>query len=69
MAYGRDLSQGERPMGVVYRAVDKEGKTIDFLLSEKRDEPAARAFFEKGIDSNGLPDKVTMVKVVLIKLE
>ena len=56
-------------MGVVYRAVDKEGKTIDFLLSEKRDEPAARAFFEKGIDSNGLPDKVTMVKVVLIKLE
>ena len=43
----------------LYRAVDKEGKTVDFMLSEKRDEPAARAFFEKAI---GLPDKVTMDK-------
>lgn len=46
----------------LYRAVDKEGKTVDFMLSEKRDEPAARAFFEKAIGSNGLPDKVTMEK-------
>ncbi|CAM4489678.1 MAG: IS6 family transposase ISPko6 [Legionella sp.] len=46
----------------LYRAVDKEGKTVDFMLSEKRDEPAARAFFEKAIGSNGIPDKVTMDK-------
>ncbi|HHT0595090.1 TPA: IS6 family transposase [Legionella anisa] len=46
----------------LYRAVDKEGKTVDFMLSEKRDEPAARAFFEKSIGSNGLPNKVTMDK-------
>ena len=46
----------------LYRAVDKEGKTVDFLLSEKRDEPAAREFFEKAIGSNGLPEKVTMDK-------
>ena len=46
----------------LYRAVDKEGKTVDFLLSEKRDEPAARAFFKKSIGSSGLPDKVTMDK-------
>jgi len=46
----------------LYRAVDKEGKTVDFMLSEKRDEPAARAFFEKAIGSNGFPDKVTMDK-------
>ncbi|STX88389.1 IS6 family transposase [Legionella feeleii] len=46
----------------LYRAVDKEGNTIDFLLSEKRDEPAARAFFSKAIGSNGLPEKVTMDK-------
>ena len=32
------------------------------MLSEKRDEPSARAFFEKAIGSNGLPEKVTMDK-------
>jgi len=31
----------------VYRAVDKSGDTIDFMLSKKRDEAAARAFFIK----------------------
>jgi putative transposase len=46
----------------LYRAVDKEGDTLDFMLSEKRDEPAARAFFEKAMVSSGLPDKVTMDK-------
>lgn len=28
----------------LYRAVDKEGKTVDFLLSEKREEPAHGVF-------------------------
>ena len=46
----------------LYRAVDKEGQTIDFMLSEKRDEPAAPAFFNKSIKSNSLPEKVTMDK-------
>ena len=32
----------------LYRAVDKEGKTIDFLLNEKRDTKAAKAFFLQG---------------------
>jgi putative transposase len=46
----------------LYRAVDKESQTVDFMLSEKRDEPAARAFFNKAIGSNGLPEKVTIDK-------
>ena len=46
----------------LYRAVDKEGNTVDFMLSEHRDEPAARAFFEKSIGSSGIPNKVTMDK-------
>jgi putative transposase len=46
----------------LYRAVDKDGNTIDFMLSEKRDKAAAKAFFVKAIGSNGLPEKVTIDK-------
>jgi putative transposase len=46
----------------LYRAVDKIGKTIDFLLTAKRDKAAAMRFFEKAILANGLPEKVTMDK-------
>ena len=46
----------------LYRAVDKSGKTIDFLLSAKRDKAAALRFFEKAILDNGLPEKVAMDK-------
>lgn len=46
----------------LYRAVDKEGNTIDFKLTEKRDELAARSFFEKAIGCHGLPEKVTLDK-------
>ena len=31
----------------LYRAVDKFGDTIDFMVSEHRDEAAATAFFKK----------------------
>ena len=46
----------------LYRAVDKEGATIDFLLRAKRDTVAARRFFEKAMRQNGDPEKVTMDK-------
>ena len=46
----------------LYRAVDKEGKTIDFLLRAKRDKAAAMRFFEKAMRDNGIPEKVTMDK-------
>jgi putative transposase len=45
-----------------YRAVDKAGKTIDFLLTAKRDKAAARRFFEKAIGQNGSPETVTVDK-------
>jgi transposase-like protein len=31
----------------LYRAVDKEGNTIEFMLSARRDVPAAKRFFKK----------------------
>ena len=46
----------------LYRAVDKEGKTIDFLLRAKRDKTAAMRFFERAMQDNGIPEKVTMDK-------
>jgi putative transposase len=46
----------------LYRAVDKEGNTIDFLLRAKRDAVAAKAFFRKAFKENGRPDKVTIDK-------
>jgi putative transposase len=46
----------------LYRAVDKQGQTVDFLLTAKRDAAAARRFFEKPIQHNAVPDKATMGK-------
>ncbi len=46
----------------LYRAADSEGKTMDFLLTAKRDKAAARRFFDKAIRAHGMPDTVTMDK-------
>jgi putative transposase len=46
----------------LYRAVDKSGRTIDFLLTAKRDKAAVKRFFERAIAWNGEPGKVTMDK-------
>jgi transposase-like protein len=45
-----------------YRAVDKTGKALDFMLSERRDKPAARRFFKRAIGTNGVPDRVVIDK-------
>ena len=44
------------------RAVDKLGNTIDFMLSQKRDKPAATQFFTQAIGHAGLPEKVAIDK-------
>jgi putative transposase len=42
------------------RAVDKMGQTIDFLLTEQRDEQAAKRFLIKAIRRHGVPEKITI---------
>ena len=44
----------------LYRAVDKSGQTIDFLLTEQRDERAAKRFLTKAIRRHGVPEKITI---------
>jgi putative transposase len=44
----------------LYRAVDKEGQTIDFLLTPQRDRAAAEAFLHKAIRAHGMPEKITI---------
>ena len=46
----------------LYRAVDKSGTTIDFTLSQNRDELAAKCFFNKAIARSGQPEKITIDK-------
>jgi putative transposase len=46
----------------LYRAVDRDGETIDFLLRAKRDLAAARRFLERAIDLHGVPEKITIDK-------
>ena len=46
----------------LYRAVDKQGKTVDFLLTAQRDKAAAMRFFEKAMKISGVPEKITMDK-------
>lgn len=46
----------------LYRAVDRDGQTLDFILSERRDLAAARRFFKKAIATNGVPERVVIDK-------
>ena len=40
--------------------MDKHGQTIDFLLTEQRDQEAALRFLKKAIRRHGVPEKITI---------
>ena len=44
----------------LYRAVDKDGKTVDFYLSRRRDVNAAKAFLRKAMKAQRTPTKITL---------
>ena len=46
----------------LYRAVDRDGQTLDFMLSERRDTAAARRFFKQAVGTNGVPVRIAIDK-------
>lgn len=46
----------------LYRAIDKHGDTLEFMLSTTRKEKDAMRFFKKAIARHGLPQKVNVDK-------
>jgi putative transposase len=68
LAVGRSSRMDEKYIRIrgewkyLYRAVDKAGNTIDFLLRAHRDKVAARRYFEKVIAQHGEPETVTIDK-------
>jgi transposase-like protein len=49
-------------MEYLYRAVGKQGKTVDFLLTAKRNKATAIRFFTQAMHNNDVPGKLTMDK-------
>ncbi len=46
----------------LYRAIDKEGNTVDFLLTKKRQRMSGQKFFNKAIGNNGKPRVINIDK-------
>ena len=46
----------------LHRAVDRDGQTLEFMLSENRDTAAARRFFKRAIGTNGVPERIVIDK-------
>jgi len=44
----------------LYRAVDREGRTVDFLLSKRRDVMAAKRFFSQATRQHGMSRVITL---------
>ncbi len=52
----------------LYRAVDKHGKTLDFMLSQRRNKPAATKFLPERWRSTGFQGRSSSTKAVLTRL-
>lgn len=46
----------------LYRAVDRDGKTLDFMLSERRNTAVTKKFFAKALANNGIPLRIVIDK-------
>jgi transposase-like protein len=56
----RPYIRGKGEWQYLYRAVDRDGQTIDFLLMPQHDRVAAEAFLYKAIRTHGRPETITI---------
>ena len=47
---------------ILFRAVDEQGNTVDYLLTEKRDTKTAARFLNKSISRNRQPSMISIDK-------
>jgi putative transposase len=47
----------------LYRAVDRDGQTLDFIASQRRNTAAARRFFKRAVGTNGVPDRISIDQI------
>jgi transposase-like protein len=59
-AWMRRISRCAASGSNFYRAVDKAGRTVDFLLSRRRDIAAAKRFFSRATRQHGVPRVITL---------
>ena len=50
------------PWKYLYRAVDRLGDTVYFLLTARRDRPVARHFLERAINLHDVPQEIAIDK-------
>jgi putative transposase len=60
LAPRRDVYQSERCLALFVSGRRQTRQTIDFLLTEQRDEAAALHFLKKAIRRHGVPEKITI---------
>ena len=60
MARGKTYLKIRGQWVYLYRAVDKAGRTVDFLLSRRRDMAAAKRFFFRAVKQHGAPRVITL---------
>ena len=61
LARGRDLREDPGEWVYLYRAVDREGSTVDFRLSTRRNVAAAKAVFRKAVKrQDSTPRTITL---------
>lgn len=58
----RSLCEGKGRVVLFFRTMEKCAKTHNFLVSKKRSDATATAFFKRTIGNNGFPNRIVIDK-------